>query len=87
MHMLGLAVHGLTTPHTLIPAVQELGRRYVVYGVEERHYDVVGNALMLTLEQGLGVEFTSQVRDACFATYELLSGVMKQVADSKAQAA
>ena len=87
MHMLGLAVHGLTTPDTLIPAVQELGRRHVAYGVEERHYDVVGKALMLTLEQGLGGDFTSQVRDAWFAAYELLSGVMKRAAYSKVQAA
>jgi hemoglobin-like flavoprotein len=87
MHMLGLAVHGLTTPDALIPAVQELGRRHVAYGVEEEHYDVVGKALMLTLEQGLGADFTSQVREAWFATYELLSGVMKQAAYSKAEAA
>ena len=80
MHMLGLAVHGLKNRDTLIPAVQELGRRHVAYGVGERHYDVVGKALMLTLEQGLGVDFTPQVREAWFATYELLSGVMKQAA-------
>src|SRR5262245_37237167 len=87
MHMISIAVHGLTNPDTLIPAVQELGRRHVAYGVEERHYDVVGNALMLTLEQGLGADFTSEVREAWLATYELLSGLMKQAAYSKAQAA
>jgi hemoglobin-like flavoprotein len=47
----------------------------------------VGNALMLTLEQGLGADFTPQVKDAWSATYELLSGVMKQAAYSKQQAA
>jgi hemoglobin-like flavoprotein len=87
MHMLGLAVHGLKNPDTLIPAVQELGRRHVAYGVEEKHYEAVGNALMLTLKQGLGAEFTPQVKEAWLATYELLSGVMKQAAYSKPQAA
>lgn len=87
MHMLGLAVHGLKNPDTLIPAVQELGRRHVAYGVEEKHYEAVDNALMLTLKQGLGAEFTPQVKEAWLATYELLSGVMKQAAYSKPQAA
>lgn len=87
MHMLGLAVHGLKNPDTLIPAVQELGRRHVAYGVEEKHYEAVGNALMLTLKQGLGAEFTPQVKEAWLATYELLSGVMKPAAYSKPQAA
>jgi hemoglobin-like flavoprotein len=87
MHMLRLAVHGLKNPDTLIPAVQELGRRRVAYGVEEKHYEAVGNALMLTLKQGLGAEFTPQVKEAWLATYELLSGVMKQAAYSKPQAA
>jgi hemoglobin-like flavoprotein len=58
MHMIGLAVHGLQNPDTLFPAVQELWRRHVAYGVEEAHYEAVGKALMLTLEQGLGVDFT-----------------------------
>jgi hemoglobin-like flavoprotein len=86
-HMLGLAVHGLKNPDTLIPAVQELGRRHVAYGVEEKHYEAVGNALMLTLKQGLGAEFTPQGKEAWLATHELLSGVMKQAAYSKPQAA
>jgi hemoglobin-like flavoprotein len=87
MHMIGLAVHGLQDPDTLIPAVQALGRRHVAYGVEEKHYETVGKALMLTLEQGLGADFTPQVKDAWSATYELLSGAMKQAAYFKPQAA
>ena len=87
MHMIGLAVHGLKNPDTLMPAVQELGRRHVAYGVEERHYETVGKALMLTLERGLGEDFTPQVKDAWSATYDLLSGTMKQAAYPKPRAA
>ena len=87
IHMIGLAVHGLKTPDTLIPAVQELGKRHVVYGVEEKHYETVGKALLLTLEQALRADFTPQVSEAWSATYALLSGVMKQAAYAKPQAA
>jgi hemoglobin-like flavoprotein len=87
MHMIGLAVHGLKTPDTLIPAVQELGKRHVVYGLEEKYYKTVGKALLLTLEQGLGADFTPLMREAWSATYALLCGVMKQAAYAKPQVA
>ena len=69
MQMIGLAVHGLKSPDTLIPAVHALGRRHGAYGVEAKDYETVGKALILTLEQGLGADFTPQVREAWLATY------------------
>ena len=87
MHIIGVAVHGLTSSEALIHAVQELGRRHVKYGVEAKDYETVGRALMLPLEQGLGADFTPRVREAWVATYELLSGVMKQAAYAKPRAA
>jgi hemoglobin-like flavoprotein len=87
MQMIGLAVHGLKSPETLIPAVQVLGRRHVAYGVEEKNYETVGKALILTLEQGLGADFTPQVKEAWLATYQLLSEILKQAAYTKPQAA
>jgi hemoglobin-like flavoprotein len=87
MHIIGVAVHGLKNSETLIPAVQDLGRRHVQYGVEAKDDETVGKALMLALEQGLGADFTPQVREAWSATYELLSGVMNQAAYSPPQAA
>jgi hemoglobin-like flavoprotein len=87
MHIIGIAVHGLKRPESLIATVQELGRRHVSYGVEARDYETVGKALMLTLEQGLGPDFTPQVREAWSATYKWLSAIMKHAAYTKPQAA
>ena len=87
MQMIGLAVHGLKSPETLIPAVEELGRRHIAYGVEEKDYETVGKALIRTLEQELGTDFTPQVKEAWIATYQLLAETMKQAAYSKPQAA
>jgi hemoglobin-like flavoprotein len=87
MQMIELAVHGLKSPETLIPAVQALGRRHSAYGVEENDYETVGKALIQTLEQGLGADFTPQVHEAWLATYQLLAETMKQAAHSRPQAA
>ncbi len=87
MQMIGLAVHGLKSPETLIPAVQALGRRHVAYGVKEKDYETVGKALILTLEQGLGADFTPPVKEAWLAAYQLLAETMKQAASTKPQAA
>jgi globin len=77
MQMIGIAVNGLKTPETLVPALAELGRRHIDYGVRARDYETVGQALMVTLEQGLGADFTPPEKAAWSATVELCSGVMK----------
>ncbi|MDG4854993.1 MAG: hemin receptor [Mesorhizobium sp.] len=76
MAALGFVVHGLSRAETILPAVQDLARRHVGYGVEEHHYPIVGQALIETLEAGLGEAFTPQVREAWQAAYGLLAGVM-----------
>jgi len=76
MAALGFVVHGLSRAETILPTVQDLARRHVGYGVEEYHYPIVGQALIDTLEAGLGEAFTPQVREAWAAAYGLLAGVM-----------
>lgn len=76
MQMLALAVNGLTKLDTLAPAVAELGRRHKGYGVTDSMYPTVASALLWTLEQGLGKDFTPAVKDAWVAAYTLLASVM-----------
>ena len=80
MHMLSVAVAGLDDLDRLVPAVRALGRRHVGYGVTDAHYATVGSALLWTLEQGLGAEFTPSVRAAWTAVYTVLAEVMQQAA-------
>jgi hemoglobin-like flavoprotein len=77
MHVLGLAVAGLDRLPTLAPTLRELGRRHGGYGVEDAHYDWVGQALIRTLEQELADGFTPEVRAAWTETYAALAGEMK----------
>ena len=76
MQMINTAVNGITDLDSIIPAVEDLGKRHVGYGVTEDHYATVAEALLWTLGQGLGDGFTDDVKEAWTETYTLLAGVM-----------
>lgn len=80
MQMIGAAVAGLDDLGALVPVVEDLGRRHVGYGVRDAHYDTVGQALLTTLDKGLGPAFTPEVRAAWTETYVTLASVMKAAA-------
>ena len=84
MNVVGMAVNGLDRPDELIPVVRNLGRRHVIYGVTPEHYSSVGSALIWTLEQGLGTDFTPEIKEAWTTVYRLLADTMK---DGAVQAA
>jgi hemoglobin-like flavoprotein len=80
MKMIATAVNGLDRLDVIVPAVQDLARRHVAYGVKAEHYDTVGAALLQTLEQGLGAAFTPAVKQAWTGVYGLLATTMKDAA-------
>jgi hemoglobin-like flavoprotein len=80
MQMITVAVRGLDHLDQIVPAVQALGRRHWGYGVTDSHYDIVGAALLWTLEQGLGDAYTPVVHEAWATTYGTLASVMKSAA-------
>ena len=61
---------------SVVADVEALARRHVRYGVQEHHYAVVGQALLWTLERGLGDAWTPEVQAAWQACYALLSETM-----------
>jgi hemoglobin-like flavoprotein len=76
-------VSGLDRLDQLIPAVQNLGRRHAGSGFRTEHYNTIGDALMLTLEQCLGERLTPDVAAAWDKTYAALSEVMQVAATSE----
>lgn len=80
--MLATAVTSLHKLDTIVPAVEGLGKRHATYGVTDEMYAPVGAALLWTLEQGLGPDFTPPVKAAWTETYVTLSGVMQKAAAS-----
>ena len=73
---LTLVVNGLTDLESLLPMVRALGERHAGYGAEAGHYQTVAEALLWTLEQGLGDAFTEDTRQAWAAAYGVLSTTM-----------
>jgi len=82
MHMIGAAVTGLDDLEALVPIVQQLGARHRKYGVQVPHYAAVAEALLWTLEQGLGDAFTPDVREAWVNVYSLLAETMIAAPDA-----
>ena len=87
MQTLTVVVKSLDKLDQIVPAVQALGRRHAGYGVREAHYTTVGEALLWTLEQGLGEAFTTDVRAAWTTAYGTLATVMIEAARTEAQVA
>jgi hemoglobin-like flavoprotein len=84
---LAAAVSRLDRPAALAPALGALGRRHAGYGVRDGHYEVVGAALLATLEDRLGPRFDAEVRAAWTTCYELVAGAMRAGARAGARAA
>lgn len=76
MQTLAVVVRSIDRLDQVVPAVEALGRRHAGYGVEVEHFATVGSALLWTLEQGLGDDFTAQTALAWADAYRRLSSVM-----------
>jgi nitric oxide dioxygenase len=76
MTTLAIVVNGLNNLETILPAASALAKRHVDYGAEAAHYPVVGEALLWTLEKGLGEAWTPPVAAAWTQAYTTLSGFM-----------
>jgi hemoglobin-like flavoprotein len=76
MVMMALVTTNLDKPETLMPSARELGKRHRSYGVQSRHYDVFGAALLWTLEIALGSSWDRETAEAWQATYALLAAAM-----------
>jgi hemoglobin-like flavoprotein len=87
MATLAVVVNGLSNLESVLPAASALAIRHVSYGAKAEHYPVVGGALLWTLEQGLGADWTAEVAAAWTAAYGTLSGYMISEAYGRSQAA
>lgn len=76
MAAIGAVVRALDDIGPILGEIRGMAQRHVRYGVLERHYASVGQALLWTLEQGIGAGFTEEMRRAWAEAYRLLSGAM-----------
>jgi nitric oxide dioxygenase len=87
MATLAVVVNGLGNLETILPASSALAKRHVQYGVTAAHYAPVGEALLWTLERGLGAQWTPELATAWAAAYGVLSEFMISEAYGRSAAA
>lgn len=76
IQVLGYVVSKLNKMDELLPEVQRLGERHNQYGAEPAHYEVVGQCLIATLQEGLGEHWTPEVQDAWVTAFNTIKNVM-----------
>jgi hemoglobin-like flavoprotein len=81
MRMIGKAVDALEDPEPLDRVIKMMGARHWAYGVEDEDYEKLGDALLWTLEQGLGDDFTPETRAAWVSVYSGLADLMREGAE------
>ena len=77
MAMLAMVVYNLPESGQVLPAIRDLAVRHAEYGVKLADYGAMREALLWTLEQALGKEFTPAVRQAWTVCYDELADEMK----------
>lgn len=75
---IALVVASLDRLGELVPTLEALGRRHAGYGVNDAHYDTVGQALIDTLAKGLGEAWTSEASAAWTQAYGILATTMRR---------
>ncbi len=84
LQMLAMIVNGLHRLDSFGAAVRESGRRHQDYGVLAKHYELVGETLLWTLEAALQDKFTPAVRAAWTDAYTATHALMEaDVGDEK----
>ena len=83
--MLELMVKSLDIQDKIVPIVFDLGKRHAMYGVRDRHYEPFERALMDTLSNVVGDDFTKEVREAWSAAFAFLADIMKEATTKPAK--
>jgi len=74
--MLSMIVSRLQEIDAITNDIREMAKRHVHYGVKQEHYVAVGEALLWTLQQGLGADWNAEVQEAWTTCYKLLADTM-----------
>ena len=80
--MISLVVGRLHNFDEITNDIRELAKRHVGYGVKPAHYKLVGEALLWTLQQGLGKDWNEEVKEAWEQCYKIMSDTMIEAAKS-----
>lgn len=79
--MVNLVIMRLDRIAELTDDIRQLAIRHVQYGTRPEHYELVGKALLWTLERGLGSDWSPELAEAWTKCYTLLASIMMEAAE------
>jgi hemoglobin-like flavoprotein len=82
IEMLAIVVGLLSNPTALSQTLTQLSHRHRGYSVHDKHFDYVGDALLLTLADILGEEFTPELKTTWRDLYNMVATAMKRSSPS-----
>ena len=74
--MLNIIIERLENLNELKGEIIAVAKRHVDYGVKTEHYNMVGAALLWTLQKALGKDWTEELKTAWINCYNVLSVTM-----------
>ena len=86
MGMINVIIGRLDNLDELSEEINAMAHRHIQYGVRPGHYKLVGVALIWTLKQGLGNDWTPEIESAWTKCYALLSEAMIMASQIKSEA-
>jgi hemoglobin-like flavoprotein len=81
--LITFVVHKANNLDEIIPDVRALGSRHKTYRVKPEYYNIVGSALLWTLEKQLNNLWDEETKKAWTTIYELLSKIMIEAQESE----
>ena len=83
MSMFSSAVEYMGQTEKVLPPLIAAGKRHIQYGVENKDYESVRQALMQTMTEELGNEFDSETRAAWELAYSKIQDIMSSACHQK----
>jgi hemoglobin-like flavoprotein len=76
IEMLSVIISKLDRLDNITDDIKAMALRHEGYGVKPQHYRLLGNALLWTMERGLGNDWNDKVKEAWFACYTKIAETM-----------
>ncbi|MGH3431972.1 MAG: globin domain-containing protein, partial [Thermocrispum sp.] len=80
MRAIARVVQMVDRPEDLVPFLNQLGRDYRKYGVQSRHYEAIGTAMLAALRDQLGPAWTPDVERAWAEGFTIVARSMQEAA-------
>ncbi len=83
MSMFSSAVEYMGQTEKVLPPLIAAGKRHIQYGVDDKDYETVRQALMQTMTEELGEEFDTETRAAWELAYRKIQDIMSSACHQK----